>query len=342
MKKKILSLATVCAFMFSCSNNNSEQKSTPIKVETEVAGMTAEVAGTAYVGKVEPQTSTAVSFTSIGTVQRVLVEEGQHVKAGQVLAIMDPTQCKNAVDAAQAMMNQAQDAYERMKILHDNNSLSEMDWVDVQTKLAQARSSLQMSKKALADCTLKAPCSGVVGEKNMQTGQTALTSQPVCHILNINNVKIKVSIPEKEIAKLTSTTPSRINIPAIQESIVGGRIEKGVQADAMTHTYDIHINVANPGERLLPGMVAEVTLNNNSAEGADSGVYLPIRCVQQSADGKHFVWVVKDKKSHRQNVTIGDTRGDRIEIQSGIGNGDKVIVSGYQKVSEGSEVECQE
>lgn len=337
---KSLYAMILCMGFVACGNHGSENVNEALTVKTETIGETNLSASKSYVGVVEPHTSTAVSFTGMGTVIKVMVDEGQHVSTGQVLAQMDPTQSKNALDAAEAIMAQAQDAYDRMKILHDNNSISEMDWVEVQSKVQQARSSVEMAKKQLADCTLKAPCSGVIGQKMMQTGQTALPSQPVCNILDINNVKVKVSVPEKEIASISTSTPTRITIDAIGETISGGRIEKGVQADAVTHTYNININVQNNGQRLLPGMVANVEMNCSTNRSDNECVInsLPLRCVQQSANGKHFVWTVQNNKAHRQDITLGEVHGNRIEILSGVKNGDKVIVSGYQKVSEGSEV----
>jgi multidrug efflux pump subunit AcrA (membrane-fusion protein) len=66
---------------------------------------------------------------------------------------------------------------------------------------------------------------------------------------------------------------------------------------------------------------------------------LPVRSIQQSADGKHFVWVVKGGKAHRKDITMGKTMGNRIEVISGLDKDDHVITNGYQKVSEGTEVE---
>ena len=328
----------LCALLSSCGSKVKEQSSDVLRVVTEQVSTSNTDNGTTYVGEVEAESSTAVSFTSSGTVLRMLVEEGQAVSKGQLIAEIDATQPKNAVMAAEAMMTQAQDAYDRMKILHDRNSLSEMDWVEVQSKVQQARSSLQMAKKSLADCRLLAPCSGVIGSKSMEAGMTALPAQPVCNILNINNVKIKVSIPENEIGAITSATPSTITVAALDGAVFkGGRIEKGVSADALTRTYNIYINLQNADHRLLPGMVTNVALTAGK-DAAPTALTLPVTAVQQNAKGEKFVWIVKGSKATRQNVTLGELQGNRVVITSGIASGDKVIVEGYQKVSEGSEV----
>lgn len=341
-KIKIIATVIVVTFFASCGNKNEKNKDiAPLSVETEVVGSSSTSTNRTYVGVVEESSSTAVSFTGMGVVTNMNVSEGQIIARGQLIAKMDPTQTQNALHAAEAQMKQANDALARLKQLHDTNSLPDIKWVEIQSQVEQAKSQLGIAQKALKDCNLVAPVGGVVGKKLISTGETALPSQAVCTILNINNVKIKVSIPEKEMSSITASTPTSISVEALDgETFVGGRIEKGVIADALTHTYDIRINLANPGLKLLPGMVASVEIQNNAGKTEDALdlITVPIRSVQQNSDGKSFVWVNKDGKAHRQIITMGETFGNRIEVLSGIKDGDKVIVGGYHKVSEGSEV----
>ena len=237
---------------------------------------------------------------------------------------------------AEASHKQATDALERMRQLHENKSLADMKWVEVQSKVEQAEASLSAARKMLEDCSIYAPIDGVVGKKWVSAGETALPSQPVLTILDIKTLKVKVSIPEKEISSIKPGTASSISIEAIgDKTLEGGAIEKGVVADALTHTYDIRIALPNPDGEILPGMVAKVCLHGDSIQG----MYLPVRSIQQSADGKNFVWVVKGDKAHRKVITMGKTMGNRIEVLSGLDKDDRVITNGYQKVSEGTEVE---
>jgi len=154
----------------------------------------------------------------------------------------------------------------------------------------------------------------------------------------LRSVKVKVSVPEAEIGGITASTPSTINVEAAHSTVSGGRIEKGVQADALTHTYDVRINVQNSGRKLLPGMVASVKF---IAEGSQSiaGKSLPITAVQKAADGSLFVWTVaKDSTAHRAKVSIGATNGNHVAITDGLDMGQRIVTEGYQKLSEGSKV----
>ena len=104
----------------------------------------------------------------------------------------------------------------------------------------------------------------------------------------------------------------------------------------MTHTYTVYAHVNNPGHRLLPGMVTSVTF---SSSNANPQISVPARCVGQNPSGSQFVWTVVNGKAHQQKVKVGESRGNRLVINEGLKEGDKVITEGYQKVGEGSSVE---
>ena len=329
----LLGVMLIC----SCTGKKEQDTKAPIRVKTEVVQTTTSTNGQTYVGIVEEREATAVSFTGMGVVKRMLVNEGQAVSRGQLIAEMDDTQARNLLNGAEAQMAQANDALERYKMLHDNGSLPEVQWVEIQSKVAQAKSQYEVAKKNLADCRLVAPVSGIIGRKLVGTGETAMPSQAVVSILDISTVKVKVSIPEAEISGMGAGTSSKIKVDAINSSFTGGRIEKGVQADALTHTYDIRINVTNAERKLLPGMVASVAFGN--IERPSKGLSLPVTAVQRKADGSLFVWTISgDSTAHRATVRTGETIGNRIIITDGISEGGRIVTEGYQKLSENTKV----
>ena len=321
----------------SCTSKKEQNEKAPTRVTTEIVSTALNASGQTYVGIIEECEATAVSFTSMGVVKRMLVNEGQAVAKGQLIAEMDDTQARNLLNGAEAQMNQANDALERYKMLHDNGSLPEVQWVEIQSKVAQAKSQLEVAKKNLADCRLVAPVSGIVGKRLVGTGETAMPSQSVVSILDISTVKVKVSIPEAEISGIGANTSSIIKVEAVNGSFKGARIEKGVQADALTHTYDIRIHVANGEHKLLPGMVASVQFGN--LEKPTKELSLPVTAVQRKADGSLFVWTVaNDSTAHRATVRTGETMGNRIVITDGITEGGRIVTEGYQKLSENTKV----
>lgn len=332
-------LATAC--LLTACGTKTEHRREALRVETEqVSAVTPGQQSKNYVGVVESEQTTTVSFNTSGTLTRVCVTEGQHVKKGQLIAEVDCKQAEQLLAASQAAVRQADDAKKRMQHLYETQSISEMDWVDVTSKVEQAHAQLQMAQKNLSDCRLYAPVGGVIGSGLKHAGEVILPSLPIANILSIGRVKVKVSIPEKEMADIAPHTPSSITVDALGGiAFTGGSIEKGIEADPMSHTYSILISVENAEGKLLPGMVCKVNLQQPDTEGVATSLRVPVRCVQQAANGKHFVWVVKGNKAHRQDVSLGEVSGNDISIVSGLSSGEHVITAGYQKVSEGSEVE---
>lgn len=321
-----------------CNEKKEQGVKAPTRVNTMVVSSSSGHSTQSYVGIVEESEGTAVSFTSMGVVKRVLVNEGQVVGRGQLIAEMDNTQARNLLRSAEASMAQANDALERYGMLHDNGSLPEVQWVEVQSKVAQAKSQLDIARKNLADCRLVAPVSGIIGKKLVGTGETALPSQAVVTILDVNTVKVKVAIPETEISSITPSSPTSIYVEAAQKTVMGGKIEKGVQADALTHTYDVRIHVRNADRKLLPGMVASVQFAPASPYVAQQAM-LPVTAIQKSSDGSLFVWTVaNDSTAHRTKVSIGNTSGNQVSVLGGLEMGERVVTDGFQKLSEGTKV----
>ena len=350
----------------SCGQKQEHDLKTPVRVKTLVVSPGMIDDAQAYVGIVEEGEATAVSFTSMGVIKRIHVKEGQVVGRGQLLAEVDPTTSSNGVEVAHASFNQAQDmvkqaeatynqakdAYDRMKLLHDNGSLPEVKWIEVETRLAQATTALntarssvasaaateKIARKSLADTRLYAPVSGVIGKNHLVAGETALPSQAVVTILDISTVKVKVAVPVAEIGSIRVNTSTSIKVDAIGRRYQGGRIEKGVKADALTHTYDVRINVANDGRKLLPGMVASVHFLPEGSKAIGSKV-IPVTSIQKKSDGSLFVWTVgKDGTAHRVTVTIEGTQGNYSIVKDGLNVGDRIVTEGYQKLSENTKV----
>ena len=334
----MMTLLTAGLLLSSCSENKKVEQKAPTRVKTQMVSPAMADGSQTYVGIIEEREATAVSFTGMGVVKRVLVSEGQAIGRGQLIAEMDDTQARNLLSGAEAQMNQANDALQRYQMLHDNGSLPEVQWVEIQSKVAQAKSQLEVAKKNLADCRLTAPVSGIVGKKLVGAGETALPSQAVVTILDVSNVKVKVAVPEGDISAIHPTTPSTISVEAVGTTVKGGKIEKGIEADALTHTYDVRINVANADRKLLPGMVASVQFMQEGSQSI-AGKSLPVTAVQKAADGSLFVWMIaNDSTAHRTKVSIGSVQGNHVAITYGLNIGQRIVTEGYQKLSEGTKV----
>lgn len=335
--------AIACAFIavtvVACGHESKEKDQTtaPVRVKTMTIADSVGVESMTYSGTVEEESSTAVSFSTAGTIRTLSIIEGQRVAKGQLIGTLDDGSLRQAYDIAMATLRQAKDAYERMKYLHDTNSLPDIKWVDVQSKLSQAESAAELARIALNDAKLYAPVSGMVAEKMASVGQTVAPGVPVVRIVDIHSVKVGISIPENEISRFEAGAEASVTASAAPgETFSGKLVEKGVSANPLSRSYMVRYRVDNSSGRLLPGMICEVATGVSVASG--QGAVLPECAVMLSADNTHFVWLDSAGVAGKRVVSPGVMLPQGIMIESGLNCGDKVIVAGTEKVSQGTKV----
>lgn len=332
---KIVTLALIVS-LSACKEETKIERS-PARIKVTSVGCNSGSTDT-YSGTVEEETGAAISFQVPGTIEQLPVHVGQYVKAGQLIASVNPATLQNTYNAAVATLTQARDAYERMKQLHERGSIPEIQWVEVQSKLSQAESSERIAKKNLADCRLVAPYSGVIISKELEIGQSAMPGMPVVKLGKIGNVNVCISVPESELGGISIGTNANIEVPALNAAIFHGKVtEKGIAANPVSHTYEVKILVDNSNQQLMPGMVAKVTLENSDTAGVTS--VLSGSCIGIDERNRTFVWVVKDSKAHRQFVECGRPLDNGVEILSDLSVSDSIISEGQQRVSENMNVE---
>ena len=279
----------------------------------------------------------SVSFPMGGRVERVYVHEGDRVRAGQVLAIVNSATAQNAYNSAKASLEQAEDAYKRLKKVYEQGSLAEVKWVEMETTLEQARSMEQIARKQLDDCTLKAPISGVVGTCNAKAGGSLLPGEPAVNILDMGSVSVTFSVPESEISTVNIGDEATVCVPALNNRILVGRItDRSVSASRVSHSYQVKIAFPNSDKTLLPGMVCKVLLSQSD----DHGFVVPAKCVQTRPEGL-FVWVVENGRAQHRLITSTDFVANGVLVSSGLRPGDTIVTAGMDKLYVNAECRMQ-
>lgn len=340
MKKNYLTTALFSVIILAgCqSNRNKTTGDRSVKVKVMQVLTDKSISSGYFSGTVEEENGTTLSFSVTGTVEKVHFHLGQHVAKGQLLATLDPASMQSSYNAAKASLEQAEDSYRRMKELHDRGSLPEIQWVEVQSKLRQARSMEEIAGKSLKDCNLYAPFSGVISEKSVEVGQNVMPGLAVGKLVTAGLLKVKIAVPETEIAAVALRQKAEISVPALgDKQFTGIVVEKGIVANPLSRSYDVKIRVEDAGDGLMPGMVTEVTLETgaNTAE-APARCIIPANIVQLDEKNNYFVWVDKDGKASKQIIGCGEFTANGVTVLSGLQSGARVIVEGQQKICEGT------
>ncbi|MBR4572653.1 MAG: efflux RND transporter periplasmic adaptor subunit [Prevotella sp.] len=337
MKKILFMTLPLVAALMGCSSEKKNQEVQPVKVKVQEIHAEAVNGEQGFSGTIEEVSGTSLSFASSGTIRHIFVSEGQTVGKGQVIAELDPTTMRNSYTIAKTQLETSRDRYNRMKMLHDEGALPEMQWIQAENQLKQAQAQEQIARKSLSDTRIYAPYSGYIASKTAEVGQTVGPGIPVVKLVNIGAVKVKISVPEQEIQKISKGSSMKIVVPALGDRQFSGRVtEKGVSADSRSRTYEVKATISNGSGELLPGMICNAY--TNYMQGT-TGVFIPADLIQLDSDNKTFVWVVNSGKAIKRQIFISSETAQGAQVSGGLSQGDKIIVSGQQKVSNGMKVE---
>ena len=347
MKQQLTLLVTVLCMIACGHRDDSQREQTPLKVKTMVLSPATGGITSRYVGTIEPIRETPLSLQSVGRVVSVSAKNGQRVKKGQPLMAIDNTQAMNALQAAEASLKHAQDGYDRVSKVHSKGVVSDQKMVEIESQLAQAKSLYEAAKQQLAECTLIAPCDGLVDGLNIEIGQTIIPGTKVCSLLDVTAFNVRFTVPEAEINGIEKNHRSMegtVECGAIDTVLPIVITEKGVTANPLTHTYDVVASVRGGVNLLKTGMVGKVVLTPSAVShqpSAVSSIIIPASCVLMKPEGP-TVWVLSNGEAERRPISLDGYQANGVRVAFGLQAGDTLIIEGYQKLYKGCKISCED
>ena len=339
MKRYSLLFIVLC--LVACSRRESAGTDrTPIRVKTMVVAPQDGNAASRYVGTIEPARETPLSMQSAGRIVSVAARNGQRVRAGQAILAIDNTQALNALRTAEASLRHAQDGYDRVSKVHDKGVVSDQKMVEIESQLAQARSLYEAAKQQLNECTLVAPCDGVVDGLKAEPGQSVIPGTHLCSILDLSGYSVRFTVPEAEANGGWLRSKGLVECPAIDTVLPIVITEKSVTAHAVTHTCEVVARIQGGADILMPGMVGKVQLRVENSKVKDESLVIPAQCVLLKPEGP-TVWVVEQGNAVRRDITVAGYQANGVRVQSGLQAGDTLIIEGYQKLYNGCKVSSE-
>ena len=289
-------------------------------------------------GILEADKTVPLSFLVPGKVDHVYVDEGDHVKKGQILAKIEINDYRSHLEIAEAQLFEAQDTYNRMRPLYKDGAIAEKAFIKIKAGLDQAKASRDIVRKKVKDTKLRSPIRGIVGAKNVELGQTIAAGVPVFTIVKTDRIFARVSVPESEIGKVALGQKAVVTIKALEDSTVEGKVTLiGAMAEPRTRTYTVKIELPNPGYVLRTGMIAEARIVTDKIIEM---VTVPGKAIVRDADNLTYVFLVDKEKGRalRQRVFPGSVHRNEIEIKEGLKAEDVVIIAGQHKIADGTPI----
>jgi HlyD family secretion protein len=405
--KKLWPFAMACLLLAACGKKAEKEAAegeapTPVLLETAVRGAVDYMVTADAV--LYPINQANVTPKISAPVKRMLVNRGDHVKAGQVIAelesgdlaaaanesnsqyqqtqasyqmisgaivLEDKGKAQADVQVAQQVLEAAQKLYDNRVALQREGALAQKLVDDAKVALAQARGQLETAQRhlealntvsqretirgaqaqmsaakahydnaevQLSYAKIRSPISGVVADRSVYAGEMPASGTPIISIVDISQVVARANIPVKEASMIRVGRPARITGP---EGDLAGKVTVVSPAvDPNTTTVEVWVQVANPGEKLKPGASVRVAI---IADTIQNTIVIPASALLNADDGGQKVMVVtSDSKAHERRVSVGIRQGARVQIVSGLQDGEQVVVSGGLGLEDKAKVSIQQ
>jgi membrane fusion protein (multidrug efflux system) len=300
-----------------------------------------------------------------GRLSEVLVRLGDPVRRGQVLARVEDREIREQVKQAEASfevaratvrqrdadLQFAQTALERARSLFARQLLARQALDDAEARyqaalaqldlaraqFAQAQARLEELRITLANTAVTSPVDGFVGRRYLDPGAFASTNAPVVSVVDIRSVRLVANVVERDLRRVQPGTPADVDVDAFPGERFAGRVARVAPVlDPATRTAEIEVEIPNTQFRLKPGMYARVRL---AVERRPQALVVPRNAVVD-LDGRRGVFVVGEdgRTAVFRAVELGLQEGERVEIRSGVAEGERVVTAGAAALRDGDPI----
>ncbi len=289
-------------------------------------------------GTADADQSTIATAKVPGTVTKVLVQPGDAVRAGQILARIDNTAVSQGRIELENRLTFAKTVYDKQKRLWEQGIGTEIQYLTAKNQKDALEKSLATIDAQIDMYNIKAPLSGTVESVDLRVGQIAAPGMPSFRIISLDNIKVTTEVAETYAKKVKAGDAVNIEFPSLQQNVKSKVSFASKYIDPMNRTFKVEVKLPNV-PNLKPNMVAKIKLTDYTAQNAIS---VPTNCVQRTESGE-FVMVAKmDGKNgfvaEKRSVVSGKSSDGKTEITSGLNEGDMVITVGFQELNNGQKV----
>jgi membrane fusion protein (multidrug efflux system) len=314
------------------------KKDDKLVIPVEVAAVTkgtiaAYFTGTATIGAEE---ETGVVAKVGGVVTEIMVEEGQYVKEGDVLAKLDDEKIAVQLAQAKAALDKLRTSYERNVDLHKQSLISTEVFQQSKYDYESQKANYELADLEYKYTTIRTPISGVVAERLIKVGNMVLPNQAVFRVAGLDPLIAVLHVPERQLGKLRAGLPAQLMVDAGSSEPFTGSIKRiSPVIDPATGTVKVTVEVRDPSRRLKPGMFARINIIYDVHEN----VLTAPKDAILSEDRENAVFVVRDSVAYRQIVTTGYVNTTAIEVLSGLEAGDTIVTTGKASLKDSARVQ---
>lgn len=321
-----------------CGKSGKDDQKDEAKVPVEVARARTGLIEAAYRGTatLEAEAEATVTAKTAGVIQSILVEEGDPVRAGQVLARLDTERLRYELARAAASREQAEQNFQRNESVYQRNIVSREAYDKTKYELETARAAYDVAQLNLREAEIKAPIDGVVSQRYIKTGNQITVGAQAFRITRLDRLQANIYVPERDIHKLAPQQRATVTVDAWPDKRFGAQLLRiNPVVDAGSGTVKVTLAMDAGQRELKPGMFSRVEILYDRREQA----LLVPRDAVLSEDAAQSVFVISKDRALRRAVRTGYSDGEHVEITDGLKAGDQVVVTGQANLKDDARIE---
>ena len=339
-------LLAVVAALGACKGSNGvdaeaktpDGKDKPAEaIPVEAVAVSHRAIAASYTGTapLEPRAESQVVSKTSGVALSVLAEEGQHVRAGQVLVRLDSDRARLQAAQSSALMHKLEASYKRSQQLAAQQLISANDIDQLKYDLENARAVNNMANLELSYSSVVAPISGVIASRSIKTGNFVQINTPIFRIVDDSRLEATLNVPERELATLKAGQPVKLQVDALPGRRFAGTVDRVAPVvDSGSGTFRVICAFAGGGE-LQPGMFGRIQIDYD--QRADALVIPRIALLDDQGDPA--VYAIRGGKAVRVPIKTGYTDDEWTEVRGGLKLGEQVVTAGKVALRDGSAVQ---
>ncbi len=306
-----------------------------IPVEVEKVSRRAIAASYGNTATLEPRAESQVVAKTSGVALEVLVEEGQTVRAGQVLVRLDPDRARLQAAQSSAQMRKLEANFKRAQQLEAQQMVSANDLDQLRYDLENARAVNRLANLELSYANVVAPISGVIASRDIKPGNFVQINSPIFRIVDTARLEATLNVPEREITKLRAGQTVELTVDALPGRRFTGTVDRVAPVvDTGSGTFRVVAGFEGDGE-LQAGMFSRLAIRYDQREDA---LVVPRRALLEDG-GEPAVYAVREGKASRVPLELGYSDGGWVEVRKGLAEGEAVVVAGKAALREGTAVQ---
>ncbi|WJG10806.1 efflux RND transporter periplasmic adaptor subunit [Aliiglaciecola sp. LCG003] len=320
-------------------DQQAEVKVIPIPVEIEQLGRGDISSNYSTTAVLEAKEEAFVVARASGIIDHIMVEEGDYVEKGQVLAQLEPERYQLNLTRATADLQGVEKELAKINKVYSQKLVSDDTYDKLTAQYESAKATLALAKLDLKEATIVAPISGFIAERNAKVGNLTESFQRerMFHIVQQKDLYGIVHLPEKELSRVHKNQHATLTISALGNTKIVAFVERiSPVIDSKTGTFKVTLRVPNADNALKSGMFTQVDLNYDTHANA---TLLPRRALL-AIDDKINVFVVDDDGiAKKVSIKIGYQEGNFVEVLEGLTGNEKVVITGHQNLKDNAVVE---